>query len=78
VRYRPDVRRLVPLLHAALLLAMVPALAHPFSWPKLAVLCIGAIAALLLPKTESQAKAGAPLLWLGLVATAALVHPIEL
>jgi hypothetical protein len=64
------------LLHAALLLAMVPALSHPFSWPKLAVLCLGAIAALLLPKTGRTA--GAPLVWLGLVAAGALVHPVEL
>jgi putative inorganic carbon (hco3(-)) transporter len=76
VRYRPDVRRLVPLLHAALLLAMVPALSHPFSWPKLLVFCAGAIAALLLPKTGESSKA--PLVWLGLVAIAALVHPVEL
>jgi hypothetical protein len=55
---------------------MVPALSHPFSWPKLAVLCAGAIAALLLPKNGNEAKA--PLVWLGLVATAALVHSVEL
>ena len=55
---------------------MLPALSHPFSWPKLAVLCAGAIAALLLPKTGERSTA--PLVWIGLVATAALVHLVEL
>jgi putative inorganic carbon (hco3(-)) transporter len=75
------VRRLVPLLHAALLLAFLPALPHPFLWPKLALLCAGAVAALLLPRTQAV-KPGisraVPLVWLVLLSASALVHPTML
>jgi hypothetical protein len=75
------VRRLVPLLHAALLLAFLPALPHPFLWPKLALLCAGAVTALLLPRTQAV-KPGisrvVPLLWLVLLSASALAHPAML
>jgi hypothetical protein len=71
------VRRLVPLLHAALLLVFLPALSHPFLWPKLALLCAGAIAALLLRKEPAPAgtsgiSRAVPLMWLVLLSASAL------
>jgi hypothetical protein len=65
------------LLHTALLLAFVPALRLPFSWPKLALLCAGAALALALPRRNDQ-KGWPALLWLALVSAAALAHPVEL
>lgn len=84
-------RRLVPLLHATLLLLFVPPLAQPFSAPKLAALLAGAVLALLLlrpagPGTRAlpmsrHAGPGAslwPLAWLLLAGASALAHPSAL
>jgi hypothetical protein len=73
VLYRRTVRRLVPLLHATLLFAVMPWLPAPFSTPKLTVLCLGAIASLALrKKLGNTSNSWVALLWIALIAIAAL------
>jgi putative inorganic carbon (HCO3(-)) transporter len=68
-------RILIPLLHVALLAAVAPALARPFFWPKLAVLCAGTLAALALPAARARAMTILPIAWILLAALSALAHP---
>jgi hypothetical protein len=62
---------LIPLLHAALLFAVVPWGPTPFSTPKLAILCLGALASLLLQRTRNS---WIGLAWIALVSIGALLR----
>jgi putative inorganic carbon (HCO3(-)) transporter len=77
---RPDFSRLpVPLLHAGLVLLIVPPLAQPFSLPKLVLLLGGAAALGLLALRPGTPPPRVALLlvcgWLGLLSLSALLNP---
>src|SRR5438067_3929811 len=65
-----SMRLAVPLLHAGLVFLVVPALALPFSTPKLALLTLGAL--LLFALAPPRKPHPAALVWLGLAALHAL------